>query len=240
MKKLLSKSSVNLYLQCPFKWKCVYIDKIQLAPNEYQERGTNIHEKIENFYKDIRIIEAISNETNKKEWILDKKSDKDLDNFIRMENKRLNDCIDEDGKINLKYFKPIFQELKLQDEKLGLKGIIDAVYINPSDDGAIVIDWKTGKFDENKLDDYRFELAVYAELLRASNKTDNIKYWGIYFSDADRLFFEQIDLKYIINMYNIVNKVKQEIEKEHFQPRSNKYCYNCQFKEKCKKINPYI
>lgn len=214
-KRLLSKSSINLYLQCPLKWKFVYIDKIPSIPSIYQKRGTKIHEKIEGFYKNIKIVD------NKIIY-----TDEDLKNFVDFENKRLKNCKD------LRYFKPLFQELKLQDEKLGLKGIIDAVYIN-SDDGTIIIDWKTGKFDESKLDDYRFELALYAELLRASNKVDNIKYWGIYFIDADKLFFEQIKLKYIIEMYETVGQVRQEIEQKCFEPCPNQYCYNCQFRNKC-------
>ena len=209
MKKLLSKSQANLFMQCPLKWKYIYIDLIESLPSKAQERGINIHKKIEEFYKN-------------------PKPDEDLKNFVKFEKKRLEGCNE------LKYFYPLFQELKLRDEVIGLKGIIDAVYINPKDDGIIVIDWKTGKYYEDNLDDYRFELAVYAELLKHSGKVDEVKYWGIYFTDADKLFFEEIDSEYIRRMYATMDRIREEIEKKEYKPKKNKWCFNCQFKEKCK------
>jgi CRISPR/Cas system-associated exonuclease Cas4 (RecB family) len=227
MKRILSKSSINQYLQCPLKWKYIYIDNIKSEPSPAQERGIEIHEKIENFYKKLKLI--------KKENIpeIEYEVDIELDNFIELERKRIKRCVNEKGEFDLKYFKPLFQELKLQDEKLGFKGIIDAIYINSKDEGIIIMDWKTGRFDKDKLDDYRLELAVYAELLRTSNKVDNIKYWGLYFIDQDKLFFEQIELKYIKKMYDIVNEVRQDIEQEKFEPKRNVFCKFCQFKERC-------
>jgi putative RecB family exonuclease len=214
MKKLLSKSSINLYLQCPFKWKLQYIDLLTSKSSSAQERGIKIHKKIEEFYKNPKV-------------------DQDLKNFISLELKRIKSCF-KNGKLEKKYFYPLFQELKLQDEELGLKGIIDAVYINPEDDGIIVMDWKTGKFDKNKLDDYRLELAIYVELLRASGKVDSVDYWALYFTDQDKLFFEKIDKKYINKMYKIVNDVREKIEECCFEPRKNIYCYSCEYKDKCK------
>ena len=114
-----------------------------------------------------------------------------IKNFLEFEKKRIVKCINKDGKFDEKYFKPIFQELYIEDEKLGMRGVIDAVYLNPKDDGIIIIDWKSGKYRPENFDDYRFELAFYKELLEKSNKIEGeVKYWGIYFVDADELFFE--------------------------------------------------
>ena len=137
-------------------------------------------------------------------------------------------------KFNKKYFYPIFQELKMQNDEIGLKGICDAVYINPKDNKLIVIDWKTGKYHPDKFDDYRFELAVYAELLKHSGKVDEEPgYWGIYFTDADKLFFEKIDKKYIKKMYEAVEKARQGMKNKEYMPMKNKWCWFCQFKWSC-------
>ena len=109
-KKLLSKSSINLFLQCPYKWKKCYIDEIRQKTSPAMQRGINIHSKIENFYKQMQ-------------------PDNDLKNFISFELRRVKEMI-KNKKFDRKYFYPIFQELKLSNEELGLKGIIDAVYIN--------------------------------------------------------------------------------------------------------------
>ena len=227
-KKLLSKSSVNLYLQCPLKWKYVYIDGITSISSPAQQRGINIHKKIEDVYKKIKLVK-------KDKQIIPEiqiEPDAELNNFMKFENKRIQSCVDKEGKFDLIYFKPLFQELKMKNETIGLKGICDAVYINPDDNGIIIVDWKTGKFHGEKLDDYRFELAVYAELVRLCKKI-NVKYWAIYFTDQDKLFFEKIEQKYIEKMYSIVDSARRDMDRGMFDPKRNRYCYNCQFKNKC-------
>lgn len=214
MKKILSKSQANLFLQCPYKWKKVYLDKISSIPSPAQARGISIHKKIEKFYKNLQL-------------------DIDLKHFLNFELKRIKDMIKK-GKFDKKYFYPIFQELKMKNEELGLKGICDAVFINPNDDKLIIIDWKTGKYYPDKFDDYRFELAVYAELLKHSGKVDESPaYWGIYFSDQDKLFFEKIDDAHIKKMYDTMHQVRKGIESGEYKPKRNEWCYWCQFKREC-------
>ena len=228
MKRILSKSGVNLFLQCPYKWKKCYIDKIRSKPSIYQTRGINIHSKIEKVYNKIELVDSgLPVPKIKIEY------DDDLKHLIEFEKQRIKSCVNEKGEFDMKYFRPLAQELKLHNDKMGMRGIVDAVYINPGDDGLIVLDWKTGKYYGNKLDDYRFELAVYAEMLRAQGKYDNIKYWAIYFTDQNKLFFEKIDMKYIIDMYKTVAKVRKEIEAENFEPKKNEWCWNCDFKKEC-------
>ncbi len=213
VKRILSKSQANLYLQCPYKWKKCYIDEIRSEPSYAQTRGIRIHKKVEEFYKKFL-------------------PDKELKNFIKFEHERIQSCF-KHNKFEKKYFFPLFQELKMFDEKLGLKGFVDAVYINPEDDGVIVIDWKTGKYYPDKFDDYRFELAVYASLLRASGKVDNVKYWGIYFLDQDKLFFEKIDEKYITKMHETLETVRKGIAEGNHEPKVNMWCKYCQFYKEC-------
>lgn len=206
---------MNLFLDCPYKWKRVYIDGIKSEPSPAQEKGIRIHEKIEKFYKNM-------------------KPDPEIKKFIASELKRVKRLKDI-GKAELKYFKPIFQELYMEDKELGLKGFVDAVYINPTDDELIVIDYKSGRYYPNKLDDYRFELAVYSELLKVSGKCDAPKYWGIYFVEQDKMFFEKIDDEYIRRMYATVERVREGIKSGKFPATRNCWCRWCQFKEECEK-----
>ena len=94
---------------------------------------------------------------------------------------------------------------------------------------------KSGKYYPDKLDDYRFELSVYAELLRTSGKVDEApEYWGIYFTDQDKLFFEKIDKGYIEQMYETMDYIREGIAKSNFEPQKNEWCHFCQFKRECK------
>ena len=222
MVKVLSKSQVNCYLDCPYKWKKIYIDKIKSLPSPAQARGIRIHNKVENFYKQSNVHDK-----------LDKVQDEELKHFVEFEKRRIKEMVKE-GKIDQKYFYPIFQELRMSNEDIGLKGICDAIYINPKDDELIMIDWKTGKYYPNKFDSYRFELAVYAELFNHSGKSDQkVKYIGIYFTDQDKLFFEELKQETIDKMYQTVNQAREDMKKDIQEPKKNTWCWNCQFRREC-------
>lgn len=219
-KRYISKSQIKTFIQCPFKWKQIYIDNIPSIVSPQMDRGTLIHKKIERFYSNIP----------------EQKYDKDLKNFYNFELNRLKECKD------LKYFYPIFQELKISNDKLEIKGIIDAVYINPDDDKLIVIDWKTGKFNKSELDGYRIELAFYKKLLENSNKIKDVEvgYWGIYFTDQNKLFFEKADNKWIEKVDKIIEKIQKTIQEKTYPMKLDWRCRWCQFRDKCRGNNVNI
>jgi CRISPR/Cas system-associated exonuclease Cas4 (RecB family) len=219
-KRWLSKSQINTFLQCPRKWKYIYEDGISSIPSSQMLRGTKIHKKVEEFYKNVNIKDnkVISN-------------DVDLKKFVDFENQRLKDCPD------MKYYKPVFQELRVVNEELGLRGIIDAIFINPKDGQLIIIDWKTGQA-KNNIDEYRLELAIYKILFENDkhiNKVEglNVGYWGIFFLDKGKLLFEPVNDKYVQKAIKIINKVRLDIEKKDYKMKPSFWCRYCQFKDKC-------
>jgi len=205
----LSKSQMNTYLQCPMKWKYQYIDKRKSKGSPAMFRGIKIHKQIEDYYNT-------------------KDADTSLiPNFLKFEKRRLKNCPKDDT-----YLNPIAQELAVKNEDLKLRGFIDAVYLNPKDDGVIIIDWKSGKYRPDHFSDYRFELAVYAELYRLQTGVTP-KYWGIYFVDADKLFFEPVKAVSIKAMYNKVKKVREGIESKDYHCKPGILCNWCDFKGEC-------
>ncbi len=227
----LSKSQIQLFLQCPLKWKFIYVDELTQVVSEQRARGTAIHQQIENFYNDIELI----NSKDKITPIIIAKKDKILNStFYNFEKERIKSCLDKEGNFNIKYFNPLHQELKINNEKIRVRGIIDAVYVNSGDDKLIVIDWKTGKYRKDDLDKYRFELALYKYLYEQEYKQE-VGYWGIYFIDANKLFFEKVEQKYVDKALATVFVVRNEIEREECLPTPNQYCYNCEFKDRCTK-----
>lgn len=230
MKKILSKSQANTYLDCPYKWKRIYIDKEYSKPSPPQLRGIKIHSKIEKAYNDIKL----EPQPNSKIPKIIRKDDEELKNLFIFDDDRISSCVKPDGTFDIKYFKPLFQELRMKNEEIGLKGIVDAIYINPKDNKLIIIDWKTGQYNKKNLDDYRFELAVYAELLKHSDITDvEIGYIGIFFVDKNKLFFEELKQTDIDKMYETIEKVREGIKSEMYLPKKNKWCFFCQFKNEC-------
>lgn len=222
----LSKSTINLYLQCPLKYKFVKVDKRMMPTSPQMQRGIDIHKKIEDFYKDVKIHDD--------ELIIQNKDD-DLNRFYEDEIKRAEAIIKKEKSLQ-KYFYPIAQELYMEDDDLQLKGFVDAVFINPDDDKYIVIDWKTGKCNEKNLDSYRLELTVY-KLLYEKMTGRQVGYWGIYFSDEGKLFFEKAKLKYVEDNERLIDYVRRSINEEKYEPKKNKYCNFCPFKEECELMN---
>ena len=225
----LSKSQIQLFLQCPFKWKCIYVDELPQVVSAQRERGVNIHEEIEEFYDNIEVLHTQLGTP------IIKVNKKVNQNFLTFESKRIKLCVDKNGNFDDKYFKPLHQELKINNEELKIRGIIDAVYINPKDDGIIIIDWKSGKFRKNEINNYRFELALYKELYEREFKT-KVKYWGLFFVDANKLFFEKVNERYINEMFNIVKEVREKIESGNYNPKQNFYCDYCEFLSICKGV----
>ncbi len=192
--RMLSKSQINLFRQCPMKWKKAYIDREPFKPTPAMERGIRIHKKIENFYKDIVIKNGII-----------QNDDPELTKLVEFENQRLKDC-----NHVLKYFIPLHQELKIADVTLHLRGIIDAVFRHPKDDKIIIIDWKSGLYRPWQLNDYRFELAIYKKLYEKVKKIE-VGYWGIFFTDAGKLFFEETKTDEVDKAMKIVEQVREEM-----------------------------
>ena len=228
----LSKSQIQLFLQCPFKWKCIYIDELPQVVSSQRERGVDIHKQIENFYKDSEVVTP----EGKHPIIVAKKEKMLNSSFYNFEKERIKSCVDVNGKFDEKYFKPLHQELKINNEELRLRGIIDAIYINPKDDGIIIIDWKSGKYRKNEIDNHRFELALYKELYEREYK-QKVSYWGIFWVDANKLFFEKVDQKYVDKMLVTVKDVREKIENLECNPKPNFYCQYCEFQDKCLTCN---
>ena len=219
----LSKSQIGTFQQCPYKWKLIYLDKRKSKPSFAMSRGVQVHSNIESFYKNVEVKDM---------KIIPKKELGELGQFQKFEQKRIQSCVNKKGEFDLKYFKPMFQELYLENKELMLRGYVDAVYINPEDDGIIVIDYKTGKYRPNDLSKYRFELAVYTELLRLE-KNITAKYWGILFVDADKLFFEKVKSVSIKAMHKNVEKVRKEIEAGDYKCKPGILCRWCEFNGEC-------
>ncbi len=226
-KRWLSKSQINTFVQCPYRWKLQYLEQIKQRPSEAMSRGSKIHSEIEGFYKNIDVNKDLNIKAKKE-------ISPELQKFLAFEQRRIQSCKNKDGVFDMKYFNPVAQELGVGDKKLMLRGFVDAVYINPEDDGLIIIDWKTGKYRPDNMSDYRFELAMYKELLEKSGKVKgDVKYWGIYFTDADKLFFEKVSDRSIKAMYKKVDRAREGMESGNYPCKAGILCRWCGYNDIC-------
>lgn len=210
----LSKSKVLCYENCPFKYKKIYIDKIErkVEPKALK-RGTEIHEMLEDFYKPKTTnIGELKNEIKKHPKF--KEHEKSIKSFVKVVEE-----ISTDKKVT----KPMFREIKIIDEELNIAGVIDRVDFDGKN--KAIIDYKTGKV--RPIANYRFELALYAYLFEKEYQ-QTITHIGVWFVDHQKLITEELNRKEIITAIEKVRKVRGEIRKEHFPKTPNRFCKWCE------------
>ncbi|GAG31372.1 unnamed protein product, partial [marine sediment metagenome] len=181
----LSKSKLQEYDLCSWKYKLKHIDFIKEPETKYAiyaKEGQDFHTMVVNFFKNVnpfsnkKFIEKPYTDVTKLEY---------FDNFI---NKFVKPILLKSCKNKAKYYFPILLEEKIYNKQYDFSGIIDAVFINNKDEEYIIMDWKTGKMKSRV--EIREELAYYKLLLDESGLLDKpVKYCSMFFVKTGKLFF---------------------------------------------------
>ena len=198
------------------RYKYAKIDKLPSKPSKAQERGSDIHLKIEEFYANIKyengkyVFSDVPPELESLKW---------------REEARAETCEDK------KYFFPVFQELTITNPELKLKGIIDVVFYN-KDGTYTLLDWKSGKIKDKT--SMRKELWIYKMLLERSGKIDGkVSKFGMYFIDLDELFLEEPKEQTKNCVLEEINKVRKNIKEKKFEAKPSVLCRWCGYFETC-------
>lgn len=212
----LSKSGVQQYKSCPFSYYLLNVEKLvpEVKPAA-MERGSIIHKMFEEFF-------ATPGRTVKEKTNLYLKSNQHLSitnatpfkNFIFWVYGR-----EKAGKD----FMPHMVEKKLYDEENDIVGVVDCVIKNNEE--YTLIDFKTG--NAHNLADYRFELAVYAHLLKKL-KGINVSKWGIFFVDHHKGPVTENVIPEMINAcLNTIKEVKEKVLNKNFPKNISGRCSYC-------------
>ena len=142
--------------------------------------------------------------------------------------------------------KATYNELFVYAEDINVHGYIDAIYIRPSEKDptkkdVIVVDYKTGKFQSNKMADYRLELYIYEHLanhyINQMNCTKDVKYVthiGMFFTaNEEKSFIEEVKDFKRNNAMKKMNDIIDRIEQGDFTNLSKTMCRFCQFNDIC-------
>lgn len=163
----LSNYAINMYEDCPGKWKNNYILKMKGKEDEGFKRGREVHDCIEQFYPDIKHSVMLSEDLTRLpayfQTILlqcagpvDETQERCLANFAEFEAYRWEILASKYGKTKetLKYFFPVldFTEKFMRDKRLGYKYIPDALFLSPDGD-YIVVDYKSNPTAPKELGD---------------------------------------------------------------------------------------
>lgn len=243
----LSKSRINLYLDCPKKYYYEHIMGLRQyveepMPGTPLRIGVDVHELFEWYYlqEDANTIEEPYDEAM--ELILSRNPLSRLypeyvENFIEF-NLRL---IEENG---VPGYMPEAVELEVFDPQLNLIGIIDAVYNHNGE--RTIIDYKSSKRPKG-IREYRLELTLYKVIYEqvTGNKVD---YVGIYFPYTNQFRVMKCvgpleeppdDMPYItledeLEAMITVDSVRERIQAGEFERDPGFLCRFCDYETKCK------
>ena len=241
----MSKSKAKDFLQCPRKFKYNYIDdlreRVEPEPGTPLRIGLDVHEIFEWYYKqpEAKTIEEPYEEAM---WrILMKHPLAEeympfLENFIKF---NIEEVIPESG---VPGYVPPEVELYIHDKDLNLNGIIDAVF--DSEDGKIIIDYKTGK--PRAITEYILELTLY-KIMYEKATGNKVSHCGIYFPKTnDKRMARCLDLdeecdgkgpcitiEDEFTALDTLDYIREKIDKGEFPPKPGFLCNYCDFKNLC-------
>lgn len=132
----------------------------------------------------------------------------------------------------------VYYEQRVEDPELDMSGYIDAIY--DKDDGYWMIDYKTGKFYKNKMDDYIFEIYIYAILARRCLGITPTKL-GMFFTSHPRSsFVVDFDEDKYNETYEQMLDYMAQMEGTDFPRCRSKLCGYCKFVNLCDAYTDHI
>lgn len=211
-----SHSKLELYKQCPRKFKYRYIDKLPTKPFEHLQKGSEVH----------RLLEIFGNEDLKSDIkeaynIALKFSESEIGKEILSQKSKRELCI------KFKDFEPIDSDSNDYD----FIGYIDRV--NFTNSGLELIDYKTGKYKEPKYQDFQ-QLIIYAIwFFKKYEKLTQIKIRFVYVEhlQENTIVLTRDKIDDILNNLKILVKTIELDQDFHKKP--NPLCDWCDFKEHC-------
>lgn len=232
----LSKSMVQSYDQCPYRFKRSFIDGVDITM-PVMERGKKLHAIFSEVFERLDYDEVMAGnfsgdittklEREFKEWPEDETEL--LKRFVYFMIKLYNSLQSKE------LIFPIYMEKFLYDEKNQYYGTFDRLD-GQDDNSYIVIDWKTGRYRKWNERNYRFEMMGYKHLIESQLKI-KVKQYVILFLGDGYIFGPEIphpstERAFYNRLNRVRGKIKFDLDRGTFE-RKRQMCNWCPFEEEC-------
>lgn len=169
----LSKSGVQMFDRCPYRFKLQVVDGLDSTSPE-MEKGREIHDAVAKLPYQIDYDLVMSGDwKGLEEVMLDLLPEKEYVNFIALQMMRYK------ALKNKELFFPVYVEKFLHDKGLNYYGTFDR--LDAEDNGSyIVIDWKSGSWKKWTERNNRYEMMGYKYLVEKVLDL-KVKYYVIFF-----------------------------------------------------------
>lgn len=203
-----SLSALNLYEQCPLKYKRLKIDKLPTKPSWALENGIAIHNQMENYLNDE--IQGVPKPL--------KKLETELKNL-----KEYNAYAEEQYVLNT-HWEPVEGEKAWFSSSAWLRAKVDARVDN------LVVDLKTGRH----YDKYSDQAELYGiAVLKSFEEFDtvDVEFWYNRTGDIKSYEVFRSDLDDMVDGWN--ERVASLFREKHWLPKENEWCKYCEFQDSC-------
>lgn len=237
MKSRISWSKINLYRQCPFKYKKVNIEKIYEPETVFLWRGKVLHACIEKLANQFLMqnIENLNTFLTQFEYhFMRKEFQHTLQNRMNIEGVDIltqfyflvTECnLFQNLQKTEWYFKIPFTK----SENVTLTGIIDRLDLK--DNTYSLIDYKDGR--EHSFSDYSDQLKLYqwATIEKYGKEIDTV---NIHLLKSQKILKRKaFSSKEIDILIDQICDIIKDIKEEKFEPKENQWCKYCTFKDEC-------
>lgn len=232
MKNYLTLSKINECLNCPYKYKWIYLDKKEYRKNKELEFGSFVHAVLESYIKCLvrgrKKIDLDSFEQAIK-WLWDDVyskilSQEDYNKAYKIIKSYINRDIEQENIIACENWFNFY----IQDLLLKISGKFDRTDRFDHSDGIVMIDYKTGKDKDIKEDDFGVILYGYALMeLFPLYKKHRLEY---HILESGRIVSPPIMDKEEARKI-IIEKSKLVLDEKEFLPKQNTFCRFCYINE---------
>ena len=234
----ISKSKINTYKKCPREFKYIYVDKQHSEPNKFMKLGLDVHSVAENVGNILKDMDNITYDDVVKAFE-DGYIDSDFDISEHMSH-LLDFFVDA---LVEEQYKIVSTEDSIEDNSIGVRGIVDLVLEEPETNELFVIDYKSSK--TKPITDYRLELCIYKFLVEFKYPSRTVSsacifftkdggYRGVNFTEEQSKgsFITQEDCDAVIKYIDFIS---DKIDKKIFPPKKQFLCQYCSFEDQCNK-----
>lgn len=257
---ILSPTSILTYLKCPREYYYNYILKLPIIKTIHLIKGSIVHNVLEDLFTEYRedrlnfVEEDFETQWNNHKKELEalelkpsqlEKHKQDAINMLKMYvltfNQKITNLIttkakDDNHAFNL--LKPKFRELKLENDKIHLRGYIDRTYESFS--GSVTIsDYKTSsRYGVGIPENYKLQLGLYALLYyKETNEMPN--YVSIIFLRYGEEVIMEVTPSLIKETLKTLDRVWNETrttDLKDYPKKESKLCGWCSYQDKCNGI----
>lgn len=232
----VSPYKIDVFDTCPFKYKCVYIDRVAdkyEKPKPYLTMGSHIHNALKDYYdlfkKGERSREALEKRLRER-WTENRKGFIDKSDENRWGTKALNMVRVFEASEYSKREPELLEDYydAVVDGEFKINGRIDRA--DEEDEGLHVIDYKTGKSDAER---NNLQLLLYAFIVQnhARRQVTKASFWYLSDNTFHSIEPDEEDLRVVVD--GVREKVKIMKAERDFKPKVNKFCKYCDFFEIC-------